>query len=227
MNEQEKTVFGLGLYTALADGESEDAEVEFIIEVAINVLGGENLTRDEFGSVLVGFLKTHDKAVEAGTVGNLLIEEAEKLTDESWRLLALKFCMHIARQDGEFEEVEGHTIGRVMGTWASMGDGWDYSAKEAIDLAMAEDETDDDGQTEEIKNGLYESFHENGQLHLRENYKDGELDGLFEVFHENGELSLRGNHKDGEPHVKYGVGQTQGQADGVNRKTDESGFDKS
>jgi len=52
--------------------------------------------------------------------------------------------------------------------------------------------------TEEIKNGLYESFHENGQLSKRENYKDGELDGLVEEFYESGQLNQRENYKDGE-----------------------------
>ena len=56
----------------------------------------------------------------------------------------------------------------------------------------------DDEQTEEIKNGLYESFHKNGQLSKRENYKDGELDGLVEEFYENGQLNQRENYKDGE-----------------------------
>ncbi len=153
MNEQEKAVLGLGVYTALADGEADQAEISFISEVAREVLGSED--EDEFISIITGLLEAHGKAVEAGAVDSLISKEAEKLTDESWRLLALKFCMHIARQDGEFEGVEGHTIGRVMGTWASMDDGWDYSVQEAIDLAMAEDETDDDGQAEEMKDGLF------------------------------------------------------------------------
>jgi len=34
---------------------------------------------------------------------------------------------------------------------------------------------DEDKQTEEIKNGIFETFHENGQLASRENYKDGVL----------------------------------------------------
>ena len=145
MNEQEKAVLGLGVYTALADGEADQAEISFISGVAREVLGGED--EDEFISIISGLLEAHGKAVEAGAVGSLISEEAEKLTDESWRLLALKFCMHIARQDGEFEEVEGHTIGMMFDSWKSMDDGWDYSVQEAIDLAMAEDETDDGGQT--------------------------------------------------------------------------------
>ena len=61
-----------------------------------------------------------------------------------------------------------------------------------------EADEDDDGQTEEIKNGLYESFHENGQLSKRENYKDGKLDGLFEWFDESGNLIKTKEYKNGE-----------------------------
>ena len=36
--------------------------------------------------------------------------------------------------------------------------------------------------------GLWEKFHENGQLWVRENYKDGKKEGLWKSFHENGQL---------------------------------------
>ena len=47
--------------------------------------------------------------------------------------------------------------------------------------------------------GPYETFHENGQLEGKENFKDGQLDGPFEGFHDNGQLEFRENYKDGEP----------------------------
>ena len=46
--------------------------------------------------------------------------------------------------------------------------------------------------------GLMESYHENGQLWIKRNYKDGELHGLMESYHENGQLLKRANYKDGE-----------------------------
>ena len=44
MNEQEKTALGLELYTCMADGEIQQAEVEFVQGVAVDYLGGANLT---------------------------------------------------------------------------------------------------------------------------------------------------------------------------------------
>ena len=41
------------------------------------------------------------------------------------------------------------------------------------------------------------SYHENGQLKSRENYKDGEIDGLYEGFYDNGQLETRTNYKIG------------------------------
>ena len=40
--------------------------------------------------------------------------------------------------------------------------------------------------------GPYETFHENGQLEFRENYKDGEPDGPWEEFDEEGNLTKSG-----------------------------------
>ena len=42
------------------------------------------------------------------------------------------------------------------------------------------------------------SYHENGQLNKRENYKNGQQDGPSEWFHENGQLGGKGNYKNGE-----------------------------
>ena len=38
------------------------------------------------------------------------------------------------------------------------------------------------------RDGLYEEFHENGQLERRGNYKEGEQDGVWEYFDEDGKL---------------------------------------
>ena len=48
-------------------------------------------------------------------------------------------------------------------------------------------------------------YYENGQLWIRENYKDGKQHGLTELYYENGQLSIKGNFKDGEQHglLKY------------------------
>ena len=42
------------------------------------------------------------------------------------------------------------------------------------------------------------SYYENGQLEVRENYKDGKVEGLYEGYYENGQLEERGNLKDGK-----------------------------
>ena len=48
----------------------------------------------------------------------------------------------------------------------------------------------------ETKNGVVETYYENGKLKSRENYKDGNLDGLREVWHMNGKLKSRETYKD-------------------------------
>ena len=52
--------------------------------------------------------------------------------------------------------------------------------------------------TNELVTGIVESFHENGRLKRRGNFKDGEQDGLWESYRENGQLSSTTNYKDGE-----------------------------
>ena len=47
------------------------------------------------------------------------------------------------------------------------------------------------------KDGLEESFYENGQLEYQKNYKDGKEDGLFEGFYENGQLKFKLLFKNG------------------------------
>ena len=47
--------------------------------------------------------------------------------------------------------------------------------------------------------GLFESFHPNSQLEVRENYKLGVEHGLHETFYKNGQLQETGNFIDGKP----------------------------
>ena len=47
--------------------------------------------------------------------------------------------------------------------------------------------------------GSVVEYHDNGQLEMRGNYKDGKDDGLWESYYESGQLEMRGNYKDGEP----------------------------
>ena len=61
------------------------------------------------------------------------------------------------------------------------------------------------------EHGLYESYHENGQLRGKGNYKDGEQHGLFESYSENGQLSTKLNYKDGEQHGLYEFYRENGQ----------------
>ena len=46
--------------------------------------------------------------------------------------------------------------------------------------------------------GIVESFHDNGQLRTRVNYKEGEQDGLWEWFNEDGNLSMTKTFRNGE-----------------------------
>ena len=49
---------------------------------------------------------------------------------------------------------------------------------------------------DEAKNGVVETYYDNGQQLSRANYKDGNLDGLYEAWYENGQLESRVNYKD-------------------------------
>ena len=40
---------------------------------------------------------------------------------------------------------------------------------------------------DESKNGIVETYYENGQLMSKANYEDGKLNGLCETWHENGQ----------------------------------------
>ena len=46
--------------------------------------------------------------------------------------------------------------------------------------------------------GVFESFHENGQLESRYNCKNGKEDGTWKYFHEKGQLISRENNKNGQ-----------------------------
>ena len=46
--------------------------------------------------------------------------------------------------------------------------------------------------------GPYEIYHDNGQLWVKETYKDGELDGPRENYDENGQLMSTGIYTNGE-----------------------------
>ena len=49
-----------------------------------------------------------------------------------------------------------------------------------------------------LKDGLSETFIENGQILTSKNYKDGQKNGLVNSFYQNGSLSERENYKDGK-----------------------------
>lgn len=53
---------------------------------------------------------------------------------------------------------------------------------------------------EELSNGIGIRYHENGQLYVKSNWKNGQRHGLYERFYENGRLLEKSNWKDGQRH---------------------------
>ena len=49
----------------------------------------------------------------------------------------------------------------------------------------------------EKKNGVIETYHDNGQLKSRANYKNDKLNGLYEGWHSNGQMWARATYKNG------------------------------
>ena len=48
---------------------------------------------------------------------------------------------------------------------------------------------------DESRNGVVETYYDNGQLKTRANYKNDELNGLYEIWNENGQLKTRGIYR--------------------------------
>ena len=53
--------------------------------------------------------------------------------------------------------------------------------------------------TNELVTGIVKKFYKNGQLLIKEHYKDGERDGPKEIFYDNGQLMEKINFIDGRP----------------------------
>jgi len=47
------------------------------------------------------------------------------------------------------------------------------------------------------ENGIYKSYHENGQLRSKINYKNRNKNGIYKEYHENGQLWEEVNYIDG------------------------------
>ena len=62
--------------------------------------------------------------------------------------------------------------------------------------------------------GPNESYLENGQLILRENFKNGERDGPYESYYYNGQLEFKGTFKDGKGDGPYEFYYENGQLEG-------------
>jgi uncharacterized protein len=54
-----------------------------------------------------------------------------------------------------------------------------------------------------IKEGLWNYYHDNGQLYSKGNYKNGNQDGYWVHYHENGQLNSKGDFKNGELEGSY------------------------
>jgi len=55
------------------------------------------------------------------------------------------------------------------------------------------------------KEGLWKTYHENGQLNVEGNFKDAKKDGLWKMYNKNGQLRYEGNWKDAK---KEGLSKT-------------------
>jgi antitoxin component YwqK of YwqJK toxin-antitoxin module len=60
------------------------------------------------------------------------------------------------------------------------------------------------------REGLWEWFHENGNIGWRTSYKEGEMDGIEEFFYKNGNICRRTSYKEGK-------------IDGIEEEFDEQG----
>ena len=54
-----------------------------------------------------------------------------------------------------------------------------------------------------IRNGPYESYHENGQLQGKRTYRDGKINGPYESCHEDGRLYEKCTYRDGRREGPY------------------------
>ena len=61
------------------------------------------------------------------------------------------------------------------------------------------------------KHGLHEAYYENGQLLIKENYKDGKKDGFHEFYYKNGQLGFKLNYNDGKEDGLYELYKENGQ----------------
>ena len=52
-------------------------------------------------------------------------------------------------------------------------------------------------------NGVYEEWYNNGQLKVRQNYKEGKENGLYQSWYSNGQSSMRCTYKDGKLEGDY------------------------
>ena len=49
-----------------------------------------------------------------------------------------------------------------------------------------------------IREGLFQSFHQNGQISAEGQYRDGLEEGLWLTYHDNGQLASRGTYHQGQ-----------------------------
>ena len=67
--------------------------------------------------------------------------------------------------------------------------------------------------------GIFEYYHDNGQLSAKGNLKNGERDGVWEIYHKNGQLSARVDYKNGK---KIGRGRVTFQMELLITRTQEN-----
>ena len=72
---------------------------------------------------------------------------------------------------------------------------------------------DHEGYTNGKREGLWESYYRNGQLHTKGVYRKGKREGEWEFYFRNGQLECKGTYKNGNEDGVFEFYYSKGQSD--------------
>ena len=72
---------------------------------------------------------------------------------------------------------------------------------------------DHEGYTNGKREGLWESYYRNGQLHTKGVYRKGKREGEWEFYFRNGQLECKGTYKNGNEDGVFEFNNSKGQFD--------------